>query len=127
MADVFVLEGSFSTKPTSGNPSGNPEVESPISERITLANKTLGLYELTVDTPVSVDFGGLTNVNVLVIKTVGGKVRVRLTSADGATQAVPVDSMLILLDRSVPITAIDLTRVAGVATTVRVFLGERTS
>jgi len=126
MADVFALEGSYSSRPTSGNPSGNPEVEAPISERITLNNKTVGYYELTSDSPVNVDLGGLSSVNVLVIKTVGGKARVRITSSDGSTQAVPVDSFFVLITKSVAVTAIDLTRVAGIDTNVRVFLGERT-
>jgi hypothetical protein len=127
MADVFKLEGSYSTHPTSGSPSGNPEIDAPISERVGLKNKTVGYYELTADAPVSVDFGGLANVNVLYLKTVGGKVRVRITSSDGATQSIPVDTVLAIISKSVAITAIDLTRVAGVDTNVRVFLGERTA
>ena len=125
MADAFRLSGSYSTTPTSGTPSGDPEVEALIEESVGLTSKTIGVYALTVDTPVTVDFGGLTNANVIAIRAVGGKVKARLTSADGSTQAVPVDPLLLSISKTVPVTAIDLTRVAGVATTVRVFLGER--
>ena len=58
------------------------------------------------------------------IKVTGGKVRVRLTSADGATQAVPVDSLLVLVDRATTVSAIDLTRTPSTSTRVQVFLGE---
>lgn len=125
MADVFRLNGSYTTQPTTGNPSGDPEVESSIDERVGLTNKTIGLYNLTADSPVTVNFGGLTNAHVVVVKTVGGKARVRLTSADGSQQSVPVDSFFSLISLAVPVTAIDLTRVAGVSTLVRIFLGER--
>jgi hypothetical protein len=38
---------------------------------------------------------------------------------------VPVDGVFIVISRSVPFTAIDLTRVPGVTTTVRAFIGQR--
>ena len=126
MADVFRLDGSYQTQPTSGNLSGNPEVDALISERVGLRNKAIAVYNLTADSPVSVSLSGMTGVNVIMLKTVGGKVRVRLTSADGVEQAIPVDSFLALIDLTVPITAIDLTRQPATATTVQVFLGERT-
>ena len=126
MADVFRLDGSYQTQPTSGNLSGNPEVDALISERVGLKNKAIAVYQLTTDSPVSVSLSGMAGVNVVCLKTVGGKVRVRFTSADGAQQAIPVDSFLSLINLSVPITAIDLTRQPATATTVQVFLGERT-
>jgi hypothetical protein len=124
MSDVFSLNGSYQTVPTSGNLSGLPEVSALLSERVSLQNKVLGHYELLADAPQVVALGGLTNVNVLVIKASGGKVKVTVSSADGATQVLPVDPLLILIDRTVPITAISLTRVASTDTTVDLFLGE---
>ena len=123
--DTFRFSGSYTTRPTSGNPSGDPEIEASIDERVGLANKVIGLYELTTDSPVSVGLGGLTGANVVIVKTVGGKARVRLTSSDGTTQAVPVDSLMVLITSSVAVTAIDLTRGAGVSTTVKVTLGQQ--
>lgn len=79
--------------------------------------------DLTTDAPVSVQFNGMTAALVRVIAT-GGKVRARLTSADGSAQALPVDPFLQLISRSVPFTALDLTRVTGAPTVrVRVALG----
>lgn len=127
MADVFKLTGSYSADAGCGGCSGEiAEISGELSERVSLTNKTVGKYALSADAAVPVELGGLSQVNVLIVKAKGGKVRVRITSADGALQSIPVDTLLVLVDLTVPITAIDLTRVAGVTTSVQVFLGERT-
>ena len=123
--DTFKLTGDYVTLPLSGSPSGDPEISSPVDESVTIKNKAIGLYELTADAVVAVGLCGLAGAHVVILKTVGGKVKVRLTSADGAVQSVPVDSFLCLISQTVPLTALDLTRVSGVTTTVKVFLGER--
>lgn len=123
--DGFRLQGGYTVTPLSSVTSFAQVVEAVIDELVTLEARTSYDVALTVDTPVAVSFGGVTNANVVVLKALGGKVRARLTSADGATQAVPFDTYLILMSDTVPITAIDLTRVAGVDTTVRVFLGDK--
>jgi hypothetical protein len=125
VADSFTLSGQYSTTPYIGVQSGVPSVSSVINERVALINKLIGQYSLEVDAPVAVDLGGLANVNVLVVKAIGGKVRLRITSADGSAQAIPVDGFLALIDLSVPVTAIDLTRVTGTSTNVEIFLGQR--
>lgn len=77
--------------------------------------------ELTSDSPVSIPFAGLDVVTFVAIKPVGGvKVRVRLTSADGSQQAIPVGRALALDCVTVPFTAIDVTRIAGYPAPVRV-------
>ncbi len=86
---------------------------------------TIAEYELDDDAVQTVAFGPLDNAHVVLIKTVGGKVRARLTSADGSQQSIPVDSFMVIVSESVPFTALDLTRVAGVTTTVKVLLGEK--
>lgn len=126
MPDAFSLNGSYQTQPTIGNPSGSPDVNAPIEERVGLLNKTIGTYQLSADSPVSVDFGSFTSgANIVIIKTIGGRVRARMTSIEGVEQAVPIDSFFTLICISTPITAIDLTRSPGVPTTVKVFLGAR--
>jgi len=67
----------------------------------------------------------LSAINVLQIRVVGNKVRVRITSTDGSTQAIPVDSFLCIVTDSVDITAVDLTRTAGSETTVYVTICQK--
>lgn len=125
MSDTFSLQGSLQTTPAVGAPSGFFTLIAQLDEQLVLGVKRQDEVALTVDTPVAVAFGGVTNAHVIMLKTVGGKIRARLTSADGSTQAIPVDSFALVMSRSVPVTAIDLTRVTGQATTVEIFLGQR--
>lgn len=125
MADVFKLAGSYATLLAGGEASGVPVEGAQLSESVTLKRKSVQTHDLVADAPVVVSLGGLSQFEVLVLRAVGGKVRVRLTSADGASQSVPVDGLLVLISLAVPFTAMDLTRLAGTATTVVVFMGER--
>lgn len=110
-----------------GSPSGIANFCAAISEALSLTKKDYDTISLAADAAAPVSFGsGVTEAQVIIIQTTGGKVKVRLTSTDGATQAVPVDGTFILISRTVPITAIDLTRTTGVLTTVDVFLGQTT-
>lgn len=129
MSDKFTLQANARATPNSTLPlgSGCPTIDIPFDEEVTLATKNYEEVGLSVDTPVAVSFGGVTNASVVIISTVNGaKVTVRITSADGATQSIPIDDTLILISRSVPVTAIDLTRVPATDTNVKVFLGEKT-
>jgi hypothetical protein len=126
MSHTFKLHGDYSVVPASGNPSAAPTVSAPIDETLTLKRSpSVSEYELASDAVQAVAFGPATNAHVIVIKTVGGKVKARLTSADGAVQSVAVDSFALIISESVPYTALDLTRVSGVTTTVKVLLGEK--
>jgi hypothetical protein len=124
LTDIFNLVGDFETRPGSGSRSIDPEVRSRIAERMALSMKTMEDLELDVDSPVDVDMSNLDEANVVIIKT-DQKVRARLTSSDGAAQAIPVDGVLVLISRTVGVTAIDLTRLTGLTTATRIFLGER--
>ncbi len=127
MSDTFKLHGDISVGAGScGSSSGSPTVVMQIEETVSLKGvPMISEYELTADPAVAVAFGGLASASVVVIKSVGGKVRVRLTSADGSAQSIPVDSLAIILSDTVPFSAIDLTRVTGTLTTVKVTLGEK--
>lgn len=124
MADVFNIGGNYTTTPASGAPSADPSYIAPIDESLTLIRKHHDTIDLTSDSITPVQFGGVINGHVLIVKTVGGKVQVRVTSSDGSTQSIPVDSFLAVISNTVPITAVDLTRIPGNATTVKIFLGE---
>ena len=125
MSDIFAITGSYSATPASGTPSADPIITAALDERLMLATEQYSQLTLTSDTPVALPLGGLSSINALIVKCVGGKVRVRITSADGSQQAVPVDTFLALISASVPMTAVDVTRTPGVQTIVRYFLGQK--
>lgn len=126
MADLFVLAGSWSTTPAVGSPSGIASIPAPIDEELILTAKHYDTITLGVEGPVAISFGGVTAAHVVILKVTGQKIRARFTSTDGALQAQPVDSFHVNMSRTVPITAIDLTRTPGAYTTVDVFLGQIT-
>ena len=114
--------------PLSGQPSGNPAVDVPIEELLQLGRPAhVTEVQLSDDNPKAVNFGDLARAEVVYLRAFGGKVRARFTSADGTDQSVPVDPTLILFASREPITALDLTRVVGAGTTVKVkvLLGEK--
>lgn len=97
--------------------------------KVTLARELeKRVVSLTADPPAwtAVSLDGMTSVSVLHVEPQdGAKVDVRLTSGDGSQQIIPVDDLMIIISRSVPFTAIDLGRVAGQATVVHLFLGQK--
>ena len=123
---TFRVAGSLSLAPSLGAVSGIRGSAIPLDELLYVEQQMQNTYVLDGDSPVSVQFGTLSAANAVFVKA-DGKVRVRLTSADGSQQSVPVDSVLLLTCQATGITAIDLTRVAGVDTTVEVFLGQKLS
>lgn len=126
MASVFRFAGSWRVLPTGGQaPSGVPQMDTPLVEDVSLARSATEEVVLSTDDTVALSFGGVASAAVVSIKAVGSQVRVRLTSAAGTAQSVPVDSYMLLVSTAAPITAIDLTRATGgVETTVTVFIGE---
>ena len=128
MSDTLVLHGSLTSGQGACGCSGmsfSPAIAACIEESLALKGSPItGEFELTDDAPVSVPLASLSRAHAVFVKAVGGKVRVRLTSADGSSQAIPVDSVLFVISESVHFTAIDLTRAAGVSVTVRVLLAE---
>lgn len=124
MTDTFRLHGELACTPARSVSSLEAEVLALLDESLYLAEKLVTVVELDGDAPVSVQFGSLAGANVVLLRATGGKVRARVTSADGSAQAIPVDPLLIQISQAVPVTAIDLTRLAGIVTTVQVFLGE---
>jgi len=126
MTDKFTIQGSWSTTPQTGVllASGAPSLLAPISETVTLAQKYFDDYVLSLDAVQVVAFGGVVNANVIEISC-DRKIKARFTSADGATQVIPVDGHLSLISKTAPFTALDLQRVVGQETRVKVFLGQK--
>lgn len=122
---ILELTGSVASKPPVGTPSGQPSILATIAEKIPLERQLAANYTLDGDPVVSVNISPLTGVNFLLVKASGGELRVRITSTDGSTQAIPVDSLLILISNTVDITAIDLLREAGIQTEVFLVMGQK--
>lgn len=91
-----------------------------------LSTEVASQITLTDDNPVTLSMGGLSAVNALIIKAVGGKVRVQISSSDGLLQSIPVDSFFALVTSSVNITAVTVTRTPAVTTVIKYFLGQKT-
>lgn len=126
MADKFTSTGSWGTSPQTGSllSSGAPSMSAPVNVSVMLSQKNFDDYVLVADAVVPVAFGGVTNAHVIEIES-DRKIKVRLTSADGAAQVIAVDGRLELISKTVPYTAIDLQRVAGQETRVKVFIGQK--
>ena len=103
----------------SGADSDGEEMGADVSDEI------VSQITLSVDGPVALPVDSLDGVNVVILKSVGGKVIARFTSADGTAQAVPVDSFLALTSANTDITAISVERVPATPTVVKYFLGQK--
>ena len=126
MSDNFQFVGAWSTTPLGQPTSFVAGITTPIQESFVLSAKSLGEFVLTEDSAMALPFGGVTNANIVIMKALpgGGPVTAAVTSAAGTAQKDPFDTYFINMSEGVPITAITLTRTAGVLTTVEFFLGQ---
>src|SRR4051812_37227239 len=97
MADSFKLLGSFETTPLGSGLSFAPFVTAQIQEARNISAKEAYDVTLDSDSPAVVTFGGVTSAHIVILKSTGGKVKARITSSDGSTQAVPFDTYFILM------------------------------
>jgi len=125
VASTFSLQGSYTANPVSGSPSADPQITAPINEMMVLSNESVSQLTLNTDGMTTLPMCAVDAVNVLVLKCVGGKITVYLTSSDGTTQAIPVDSFLALTTASADITAIEVERTPSTQTVVKYFLGQK--
>ena len=122
--DTWTLQGSLVTMPAVGNPSGALGTNILLGDIETLQAKAGGDLDLNSDAPVVIPFGQISGANILFLDAHDLKVDATVTSTDGTAQIIPVEDLLLLQTRTVPITAVSLTRVPGIATTVTFFLGQ---
>lgn len=125
MAQQLTIEGALVISEAVGDYQGQSQVTNTIAEKMSILQYQNTVYVLSSDSAQTVALGALSEINVLQIRVVGNKVRVRITSTDGTTQAIPVDSFLCIVSDSVSITAVDLTRTAGSETTVYVTICQK--
>lgn len=112
--------GSIVLQPAPYPPSAAIAPSGQIAETIYVQNWDTQAPTLNVDGQQSIPFPfGMTTCNFLYLKIQpgGSPVTLYVTSADGATQAIPVDSLAILFfGTTVPVTALAVARTAGVQT-----------
>lgn len=127
MSYLFRMQGQILATPVGIAPSFGLSPSGIIDEQMVLAHvQSIEGLDLASDAPLAVAFGPVTNAHVAFVRvrTSGALVRVRLSSSQGSQQAVGADPLWQTISKTAPFTAIDLTRPAGVLTTVDVFLGE---
>jgi hypothetical protein len=125
MSQQLKLEGALVIEEAIGDYQGQSQITNVIKESMTVLQYQSTVYVLSSDSAQTVSLGSLSAVNVLQLRVVGNKVRVRITSSDGTSQAIPVDSFLCIISDSVDITAIDLTRTVGSESTVYVTICQK--
>lgn len=124
MTIIFRLDGDYSSSQTSGQPSGQPDITSPLSELMYLSQNAVLSLDLTSDPAVSVPFGSLSGANVIVVKAVGCPVKLTLTSSVGTSQAITVDGFAAIMSETNAYTAMTVQRTTGIEATVSIFLGQ---
>lgn len=124
-SSIYKLVGSYTTEPAQGNPSGKTSDSAFINETLFLSTKTTCEIFLTDNNPATIPLGGIEDVNVVMIKTVGGPIQAKITSDLGTEQIIPVDGFFQLITISNPVSQISVTRLTSANTLVNVFLGEK--
>jgi hypothetical protein len=124
-SSIYKLAGSYTTEPAQGNPSGKTSDSAFINEVMFLSTKTTCELFLTDNNPLDVPFGGVVEANVVMLKSVGGPIEVKITSELGTEQIIPVDGFFQLITISKPVSQISVTRLTSANTLVNVFLGEK--
>ncbi len=126
MADKFSLSGGYSSVPFTPAQSADFSVESTLDEQVAISDKLAATVDLNADGPQAVPMGSIALAAIVIIKVVTGlKIDAIITTSDGVSQIVPVDSLLVLISQGVPVTALSLTRTPATQTSVRVFLGQK--
>jgi hypothetical protein len=121
--DTFKLSGHLSIRPPPAIVVTDFTIENDVLEQVSVTKKLAGRMTLDADGPEVLNLADMTAVHVVQIK-VDQKVVVRLTSADGSVQAIPVDPYLLLISRLVGFTAITVERLPNVATSVQFVLAQ---
>ena len=122
MAETFSISGSWRTTPSAGA-QGDITALADLFTTMVIKRKQVTELDLTSDPVVAVALGG--SIHVLSVRTVGGRANIRITTAGGSTQVVPVDTLVVIVTDGYPITALDVQRETGVNVQVSLFFAEK--
>lgn len=123
MINTVTLTGTLASQ-ISASLAGYPSTITELAERFNTGQVVVKSYTLSADAAQVVQLDGLSGVNFLMVKTDGNHVKLTVSSADGASHSVPVDTLYISISRTVAYTALSLTRDAGVSTDVTVLFAK---
>lgn len=128
MSYALTIAGKIEVKspPAVSIPSGDFDFRAKLEDGYVLSNKYATVVNLDADSAEPVSLADIAGANVVFLRVLGsgsGKVLATLTHADGASQAVPVDPMFLLVTAASAITALSLMRTPTIAAAVEVFLG----
>lgn len=94
-----------------------------LDQKLGIERHSIVSLELDTDDPAEVAMHGMEA--HVVIAIANRQVAMLVTSDEGDDQAVPCDPMAILISESAPISALKFTRVAGEATSVKLFIAQK--
>lgn len=121
MPSVLAISGSYTADPSIGG-SARPSVGGTIDEKLTVGEGIALDFELDADAPQTIAVATLpgfpNGASALIVRATGGKVKLTITTSDGASQVVPVDSFFAVICQNAPITSVSFTRPAGVTVQV---------
>lgn len=125
MSDTFSLKGTYAVThgATDTDPSADFDISSAFNETMSVKRKLAQTISLDADAAEVVSLGDLANAHVVLIRA-SQDVRVALTSSHGSLQLIPAGKVCFIMAVVAPVTAIQITRQAGVSTTVRIVLCE---
>lgn len=120
------LSGSYTLTPPNYPPSAQQTIGSPIQETNYVQRWAAVDMDLTSDAATSIPLpAGASQIHFLYVKVQGGSpIDLQITSADGTSQVVPVDSLAILYFNNRPVTDIKAVRTAGVLTTLTYLIAQ---
>jgi hypothetical protein len=127
LAETLLLNGQLSINPSTASMCADGVdlgTLVTLSESMSISAKLTAAFTLSADPAFPVDLTTVPSVNALYIEA-DSKVKLTITTADGALQVVPVDPMMVWFSATVPITALSITRLAGTTTNVKLILGQK--
>lgn len=129
MSDIFKLNGGATIESAEGDDlSADFGLSAVLVESLYLKNRWTGRATLSADPITTIPLPyGLAAAHVVILKVIGGSCLASLTSTAGADQAIPFDSLAIVISKTTGYTGLKLTRPAGVEVTVKILLGEKSS
>lgn len=113
---------SYATRPATTTELESSRVNASADDSLPIVSEYAGGLNLTSDAAVDVPFDSLPSGATVIVIRATTAIKVAITSAAGTLQVLPVRDLLFFVAPT-PITALRLTRTAGIASQVSFYLG----